>query len=70
MLTESHGPALNTRMFARHFCNNIFVLEVNVMAGVAAAGWKAHAAQQQVLQDCLANSLTTPTSPTPSKCDT
>ena len=43
-LTESLGPALNARMFARRFCNNIFVFEDDATAGVAAAGWKAHAA--------------------------
>ena len=43
-LTESLGVALNTRMIARRFCNDIFVLEVDATAGVAAAGWKAHAA--------------------------
>ena len=53
-LTESLGAALNTRMFARRFCNDIFVLENDAMAGVATAGWTAHAAQLQVLQDCLA----------------
>ena len=37
-LTESLGPALNTRMFARRFCNGILVLEVDATAGVAATG--------------------------------
>ena len=55
-LTESLGPALNTRMFAWRFCNDIFVHEVDATAGIATAGWTAHAAQLQVLQDCLAAS--------------
>ena len=46
-LTESLGPALST---------HISVLKVDATAGVAAAGRKAHAAQLQVLQECLANS--------------
>ena len=53
-LTESLGPALNTSMFARRFRNYILVLETDATAAVATAGWTTHAAQLQVLQDCLA----------------
>ena len=54
-LTESLGAALNTCMFARRFCNDISVLEVDETARIAAVCWKAHAAQVQLIQDCLAN---------------
>jgi hypothetical protein len=53
-LTESVGPAINALVFARRYCNDIFVLGADATAGVATAEWKAHAAQLQVLQACLA----------------